>query len=795
MPFVVTKPPFPLLQKNHRFARGLKAAWLFNEVALAKDVNESYAIQDWTGSGNKAVSGTDGTNDRHIKWLAGSAGIAIEPQYVSSNQSSRVVVSNPAVLDAVLAGNEFTFSAWVYVKSLTALAGHQYIFGKNYNGGATIEPMILRINSSGALELVTTGVSGYSFSATPTGPSPSAGVWQHIVVTVSKADNKAVIYLNGVAGTARTITGTLGSGTIGNGSWLIGNAVSATGSNPFNGSIDHVMVWGRAISADAVRALYRDPYQMFQPEPLGNAILKANDNIAGVAIGSAAGTGTLAAAAQTATPAVGAATGTGTASATGLTIRAGAGSASGVGAAAAVYVYPDVTWNPNDKGANITLSSGNLRAAKSSGAGSDMVRSSSAKVSGKWYFEVVLNATATGHVVGIDDGSAATNTAVGDAANSLGLILNTGVYRRNNANQGTGQTFSTVGDIINVFVDLDNLKFGIGKNNVYGGVNPNTGGGLNITAAAQYFAALSFASSGDLTARFTAASQTYTPPWGFIAWDSPIGVAAGRASGTGTATGAGASTRAAAGSATGTSTVSATGATVLAGAGSAAGTGTASGVTTGATYVGSASGTGTAAAVGTNIKISTASAAGTSTVTGVGTGIFPADGLAEGTSTADASSIAGSAGVASGVAAVDGVGVGLPVTYLSPDGDILLNTWVNQNGVTVLYPSVDEAVASDADYIRSGDNPVNDVCRLSISDPPLGGVDSPLYVSYRYRGQGPATLDVTVRLMEGTTEIASWLHPNIGSSFVTQEQLLTDTQVGLIVNPANLFIQIEANAP
>ena len=55
------------------------------------------------------------------------------------------------------------------------------------------------------------------------------------------------------------------------------------------------------------------------------------------------------------------------------------------------------TWNPSDKGTNITLSNGNLTVAKGN-AGWESVRATIGVSSGKWYWEVTANTYVSGAV-------------------------------------------------------------------------------------------------------------------------------------------------------------------------------------------------------------------------------------------------------------------------------------------------------------------------------------------------------------------------------------------------------------
>lgn len=108
-----------------------------------------------------------------------------------------------------------------------------------------------------------------------------------------------------------------------------------------------------------------------------------------------------------------------------------------------------------------------------------------------------------------------------------------------------------------------------------------------------------------------------------------------------------------------------------------------------------------------------------------------------------------------------------------PDGDVAVGDWKTQSGgVSNLYQTIDDA-GDDGDYVKSmGASPLV----VSLSGIPSRSVYTGHAVGYRFRKSGPATQDLMVRLLDGTTEIARWNHANIGVSWQTVEQPLTEAQ-------------------
>lgn len=114
----------------------------------------------------------------------------------------------------------------------------------------------------------------------------------------------------------------------------------------------------------------------------------------------------------------------------------------------------------------------------------------------------------------------------------------------------------------------------------------------------------------------------------------------------------------------------------------------------------------------------------------------------------------------------------------------------------ILYPSIDENPAIDSDFIKSSMAPSVDICRVQLSDPTTGKIFStPVTVSYRYANIGAAgsSVDITVTLKQGSTQIAQWVHNGVtSSSYVTANQTLTSPQIAAISDWTSLFLEFQA---
>ena len=132
------------------------------------------------------------------------------------------------------------------------------------------------------------------------------------------------------------------------------------------------------------------------------------------------------------------------------------------------------TMNPLDNSVSAgTFSEGNLKIAYSGSNGSGVpLTSTFAVTQGKWYFEVKLTSTNdTGNAIGITDINAHSNAA----ANRLGLSTysyaiddsNGKIYNNNDSGTSYGSSYAA-GDIIGVYLDLDNNKLYFSENGTLG---------------------------------------------------------------------------------------------------------------------------------------------------------------------------------------------------------------------------------------------------------------------------------------------------------------------------------------
>lgn len=141
-----------------------------------------------------------------------------------------------------------------------------------------------------------------------------------------------------------------------------------------------------------------------------------------------------------------------------------------------------------------------------------------------------------------------------------------------------------------------------------------------------------------------------------------------------------------------------------------------------------------------------------------------------------------------------------PSVQKARPSSVISGSWTDQAGSSTganLIAAINEISPDDTNYIKSPASPgatpaVEEIAFTSLNDPL---VSSSHIVRYRYQKDttGGDTINLTVRLMQGATEIANWSHSNIDS--ITQaDQTLTTGQADSITNYSDLRLRFEATS-
>lgn len=183
------------------------------------------------------------------------------------------------------------------------------------------------------------------------------------------------------------------------------------------------------------------------------------------------------------------------------------------------------TWNPSDKGANISLDATKTIATKVTSDANQVVRATLSRVAAtdEGYFEVYIanGDTSPFIAIGLANSTLSLNSFVGADTNSWGYYEQTGQKYTNNVPSAYGAAY-LAGDLIGVALMNGSLWFA--KNNVWqnSGVPGTSGAAFTGLTGSLFPAANLFrASAGpsQVGLRLNAGLQTYSPPSGFLPWD------------------------------------------------------------------------------------------------------------------------------------------------------------------------------------------------------------------------------------------------------------------------------------
>lgn len=189
---------------------------------------------------------------------------------------------------------------------------------------------------------------------------------------------------------------------------------------------------------------------------------------------------------------------------------AGNGSPGGRGNAGAT---PD-TWQPSPIGADWALSNGNLTATGSGQNGNWVVTANTGKGAGKVYWEILVVAkNSTFDYTGLVISTKGTgNTGVQGASFEM-LWKADGNW---SVAGGTAPAAFATNDVLGFAFDFSTGKIRAFKNNVEQGLSP----AFSATTPYKIGCTNTFGSSPNtFTLRTSAASQSYSPPAGYVAWD------------------------------------------------------------------------------------------------------------------------------------------------------------------------------------------------------------------------------------------------------------------------------------
>ncbi len=210
--------------------RSLVGWWRFNN----ESGESSSFFRDWSSWGNNGTCSGPGCPNSTTGMFGNALAFDGVNDYVSAGNSPSLNIT-----DAL------TIEAWI--KFLNLSDGYGTAITKGYTGSSATTPWMFYPSGTTTFRFYAANSTGGRTNVL-LGSSLSNGVWYHFVGVYN--GTHLIPYKNGVAGTSAYLGGNLLSNT---GNVFIGYK---WGSRYFNGTIDEVRIYNRALSSDEIKASY-----------------------------------------------------------------------------------------------------------------------------------------------------------------------------------------------------------------------------------------------------------------------------------------------------------------------------------------------------------------------------------------------------------------------------------------------------------------------------------------------------------------------------------------------------------
>jgi len=162
-------------------------------------------------------------------------------------------------------GDEYSIQAWVKLNELPSVSGRTCTILRSSLAASPWENIVVRADGSDRFTMRFTGPNDNNYSYTPNNLI-QANTWYHLVFVISGIGKRPVIYVNNTpysgtttqGGNIWNVTGTTAG-------YNFGNAYNGT-SHAFNGVIDELCLWKKALTPEEVSILYNNgdglPYDL-----------------------------------------------------------------------------------------------------------------------------------------------------------------------------------------------------------------------------------------------------------------------------------------------------------------------------------------------------------------------------------------------------------------------------------------------------------------------------------------------------------------------------------------------------
>jgi hypothetical protein len=131
-----------------------------------------------------------------------------------------------------------------------------------------------------------------------------------------------------------------------------------------------------------------------------------------------------------------------------------------------------------------------------------------------------------------------------------------------------------------------------------------------------------------------------------------------------------------------------------------------------------------------------------------------------------------------------------------PNQTITAGNFTDQDGGTSeLHRAIDEVTANDLDYIQSEKPPTDDTCEFQFSNltDPFSDADHVLRCRLGKNTTGGTTVNITMKLFQGTTEIASYTYADV-DVLSLKEETLSSLEADAITDYTDLRVRFTADS-
>jgi hypothetical protein len=255
------------LQSTRYFNGTIDDGRIYNRVLNVQEVQQLYALGSTNVAHSNTVTLTSGLvgywtlDGSKTNWATGqtldSSGNGNTGQMIGMSTSTSPVAGKigealkfngtssyiPATVS--LSANVATGCAWIKSSNV---ANSQRIFAQGTSGDASGNNFSLQIISSTIRGIVGNGGGGQFVG---TGVSINSNIWYHVCMVLGGGSLK--LYINGSLAQTDTTSTTLATGSLG---MAIGRTDNGSGVQYFQGILDDVRIYSRALSAQEVQQLY-----------------------------------------------------------------------------------------------------------------------------------------------------------------------------------------------------------------------------------------------------------------------------------------------------------------------------------------------------------------------------------------------------------------------------------------------------------------------------------------------------------------------------------------------------------